>query len=326
MPTPRRRSPAVLLPAVLLPVALLLAVGCAAEPAAAPDGPPPASLAPMEPPPVGDVPRLSEVSGRTLPIEEYLLSGEQFRQYDRAQATLVTRCVRGFGLDYPGPATANTEAGALATETQTTHRYDPVELSDVSAHGYHAPDPSAGRKPSDVPSLSPDVTTVLGTGLGPGGRPAPGSAAAFHGRDLPPGGCIGAAQRELTAHGGTGRDSDVAVGINYEGFERSKADPRVRAVFRDWSRCMAEHGHDYPTPGDALKDPRWATNPSPSAEEISTATADVRCKEGSNVVGVWFTVETAYEEELIRRHQRELDAAKAANEAMLDTARAVVTP
>ncbi|MFG2913806.1 hypothetical protein ACGF0D_13050 [Kitasatospora sp. NPDC048298] len=315
--TSRRRSRS--LPALLL-IPLVLAAGCASGPSgpAAAPVPPPASLTPMDPPPIGDTPRLSQVADRTLPIESYLLSREDYRQYHAAEAVLVTRCVRGFGLDYTRPT-----GGGAPSRTQTTHRYDPVELADVSVNGYHSPDPSDGKKPADGPTLSPDVNTVLGSGLGTDGKPAPGTASSFRGKELPPGGCISAAQQELIAHGGTGGDADVAVGINFEGFERSRSDPRVKAVFQDWSRCMAERGHSYATPGDALKDPRWGANTRPSAEEIATATADVRCKERTNVVGVWFTVETAYENELIRLRLPELTAAKAGNDAMLATARAV---
>ncbi|MEU8516848.1 hypothetical protein AB0C76_35460 [Kitasatospora sp. NPDC048722] len=307
--------------AALLLVPLVLTAGCASGPAtpAAPAARPSASLTPMDPPPIGDVPRLSEVGDRTLPIEAYLLSGEQFRQYDAAQTVLVARCVRGFGLEYSRPP----GSGAAPSQSQTTHRYDPVELADVSVHGYHAPDPGGARKPSGGPSMSAELTTVLGTGLGSGGRPAPGAATEFRGKGLPPGGCIGAAQKELTSRGGTGRDADVAVGINYEGFERSMTDPRVRTVFQDWSRCMGDRGYSYATPGDALKDSRWAAGAAPSAEEIATATADVDCKARTNVVGVWFTVESAYEDELIRQHQPELTAVKAGNDAMLELARSV---
>ncbi|MFF2951538.1 hypothetical protein ACFVVU_09410 [Kitasatospora sp. NPDC057965] len=315
--TPPRRGRS--LSALLLPATLALVAGCAPEGGATATAPPPsASLAAMKPPPIGDVPRLARADDRALPIEAYLLSGEQFRQYDEAQGVLVTRCVRGFGLDYSAPAPV------APAETQTTHRYDPVDVSDVSVNGYHSPDTDRGKKPAAAPSLSPDVTTVLGAGLGADGRPASGTAVEYRGRRLPAGGCIADAQRELTAHGGTGRDADVAVGVNYEGFERSREDPRVKAVFQDWSRCMAERGYSYATPGDALKDPRWAATDRPTTQEITTATADVECKERVNVVGVWFTVEAAYEQELIRLRQSELTAAKAANDAMLQTAKSVV--
>ncbi|MDY0815844.1 hypothetical protein [Kitasatospora purpeofusca] len=318
--TPPRRGrplPALLLTAALT-AALALTAGCASRPAGTTGAPPPsATLAPMEPPPIGDVPRLIRVDDRALPIEAYLLSGEQFRQLDAAQGVLVTRCVRGFGLDFSAPAPT------APTTTQTTHRYDPVEISDVSANGYHSPDRDRGKKPGAAPSLSPDVSTVLGAGLGPDGRPAPGTAAEYRGRRLPSGGCIADAQRQLSARGGTGRDADVAVGVNYEGFERSRQDPRVLAVFREWSGCMAERGYSYGTPGDALKDPRWGATATPSAEEIATATADVECKARVNAVGVWFTVESAYEQELIRQRLPELTTAKAANDAMLAVAASV---
>ncbi|MFJ4670615.1 hypothetical protein [Kitasatospora purpeofusca] len=321
MTPPRRGRPLpVLLLTAALTATLALTAGCASGPAAntaAAAAPPSATLAPMEPPPIGDVPRLSRVDDRTLPIEAYLLSGEQFRQLDTAQGVLVTRCVQGFGLDYSAPTPT-----APAT-TQTSHRYDPVEISDVSTNGYHSPDPDRGKKPGAAPSVSPDVTTVLGAGLGPDGRAAPGTATEYRGKKLPSGGCIADAQRQLTARGGTGRDADVAVGVNYEGFERSRQDPRVVAVFQDWSRCMAERGYSYGTPGDALKDPRWGATATPSAEEIATATADVECKARVNVVGVWFTVESAYEQELIRLKQPELTGAKGANDAMLAVAASV---
>ncbi|MFD5084612.1 hypothetical protein ACFWOG_18490 [Kitasatospora sp. NPDC058406] len=310
--TSLRRS----LPALLL-VPLFLLAGCASRPAAT-EAAPTSSLAPMEPPAIGDVPLLSRVDDRTLPIEAYLLSGEQFRQYDAAQTVLVARCVRGFGLSYTRP-----DGAGASAETQTTHRYDPIEIADVTVNGYHSPDPDRGKKPAGAPSLSADLTTVLGSGLGPDGKPAPGSASTLRGKPLPPGGCIGAAQKELTSRGGTGRDADVAVGINYEGFERSMKDTRVKAAFQDWSRCMADRGHSYATPGDALKDPRWAATARATAEEIATATADVECKARTNVVGTWFTVETAYENELIRRRLPELTAVKADNEAMLELARSV---
>ncbi|MFJ4095617.1 hypothetical protein ACIPYS_28850 [Kitasatospora sp. NPDC089913] len=320
MTPPRRGRPlSVLLLTAALTSALALTAGCASGSTGTTAATPPATLAPMEPPPIGDIPRLSRVDDRILPVEAYLLSGEQFRQLDAAQGVLVTRCVRGFGLDYSAPAP--TASGT----TQTTHRYDPVELADVSANGYHSPDPDRGKKPGTAPSLGPDVTTVLGAGLGPDGRPAPGTAVDYRGKQLPSGGCIADAQRQLAARGGTGRDADVAVGVNYEGFERSRQDPRVLAVFRDWSRCMAERGYSYGTPADALKDPRWGATTTPSAEEVATATADVECKERVNVVGVWFTVESAYEQELIRLRQPELTAAKAGNDAMLELAKSVTT-
>ncbi|MET9611600.1 hypothetical protein [Kitasatospora indigofera] len=316
MTSPRRARSA---PALLLTCLALAAAGCSAGPGAPQTRPSAATLSPMDPPPIGDVPRLTRVDDRSLPVEAYLLTGEQFRSFDAAQSKLATGCLREYGLAYtraPGSATA--------AETQTTHRYDPVDPADVAVNGYHSPDPAAGTKPSGAPSIDPDVLTVLGSGLGPDGKSAQGSPTEFHGKPLPAGGCLGGAQQRLTAQGGTGRDADVAVAVNFEGFERSMADPRVKEVFQAWSACMKERGYSYPTPGDALKDARWGATAGPSAEEIATATADVDCKARTNVVGVWFTVEAAYEGELIRRHQAELAAVQAGNDAMTALARSVL--
>lgn len=78
----------------------------------------------------------------------------------------------------------------------------------------------------------------------------------------------------------------------------SKNDPRVKAVFAQWARCMRKHGHRYNDPMEANNDRRFKTT-APSEPEIATAVADVACKHAVNVVGVWYAVETAYQRHVV---------------------------
>jgi hypothetical protein len=222
-----------------------------------------------------------------------------------------------YGLTYTPPPAAG------PTVTQTTRRYGPVDPAAASVQGYHPAD--AGQPPHTGPAAtSGDMNTVLGAGLGADGKAAPGSADSYHGRKLPVGGCRGAAQADLTAQGGTGRDSDVAVGINYGGYQQSLSDPRVTAAFRMWSRCMKQKGFSYNSPLDADKDPRWEKAPRPSPDELTTATADAACKRQTNLVGVWYTVESAYEDVAIQQNQAQLTAARDADARMLAVANSVI--
>lgn len=319
MPAPTRKAPPTRpprpLPTALAALAVLLAfpalaTGCAAAPSS------PAAAPAMAPPAIPEPPVLTQVADRSLPVEAYLLSGAQYRQLSTAEDLLVSRCMQDFGLPYERPPAPDAEPPG-----QTAHRYDPVDPRVAAAHGYHPADPNTGAKPAE-PSISPDAATVLGAGTA-GGPGTPAAPRSYRGRPVPPGGCLGQAHTRLTAHGGTGRDPDLVVGINFGGYQQSTTDPRVKDVFQKWSACMKAKGFSYATPTDAAKDPRWKSAPEPTPEELATATADVACKAAVNVVGVWFTVESAYETQAIQQKLPELTRIKQDNDAMLATAASV---
>ena len=82
---------------------------------------------------------------------------------------------------------------------------------------------------------------------------------------------------------------------------------------------MARAGFDYTDP--------WQPNDNPefqgleaNAREIATATADVRCKREVNLVGIWASVETAYQERKIGENADALQNVKAAIRVMLGNA------
>ncbi|MFJ4192227.1 hypothetical protein [Kitasatospora sp. NPDC089509] len=303
---PRRPSAPLIAALAALP---LLAAGCAGTPG-------PAAAHAMAPPAITEPPVLTQVADRSLPVETYLLSGAQYRQLSAAEDVLVGQCMQDFGLPYERPP-----APDAAPTGQTTHRYDPVDPQVAAAHGYHPADPNAGAKPAE-PSISPDAATVLGAGAG-AGPSASATPRSYRGKAVPPGGCLGQAHARLTAHGGTGRDPDLVVGINFGGYQQSTTDPRVKDVFQKWSACMKAKGFGYATPADAAKDTRWKSAPQPTPDELATATADVACKAATNVVGVWYTVESAYEAQAIQQKLPELTRIKQDNDAMLAIARSV---
>ena len=76
----------------------------------------------------------------------------------------------------------------------------------------------------------------------------------------------------------------------------TQTDPRVRAVIRAWSACMARHFYHYTSPSQ-LERHRWRSPPNKA--EIATAVADVTCKTQTNLLNTWLAVEAAYQQALI---------------------------
>jgi hypothetical protein len=76
----------------------------------------------------------------------------------------------------------------------------------------------------------------------------------------------------------------------------TQTDPRIRAVFRAWSACMARHFYHYASPSQ-VEGHHWRTPPNKA--EIATAVADVTCKAQTNLLNTWLAVEAAYQQALI---------------------------
>ena len=140
---------------------------------------------------------------------------------------------------------------------------------------------------------------------------------------VPEGGCQGEAQRRLALVDPSTQkavDEGLAERLSLETFQRSQDQPDVLDAFADWASCMRTKGHQYKKPLDPPADPKFKR--AGSAEERRTAVDDVACKQSTNLIGRWYSVESAYQAELIENHQTELTAlarAAAANRELVRT-------
>ena len=69
---------------------------------------------------------------------------------------------------------------------------------------------------------------------------------------------------------------------------------------------MGRAGFHYATPRQANNDPAWRT-PRPSTRERATAVADARCKRQVQLVDLWATVETAYQQHQVAQPADQLE-------------------
>jgi hypothetical protein len=123
---------------------------------------------------------------------------------------------------------------------------------------------------------------------------------------VPAGGCLGQALRELAKGGPIPADPDLAERLGLESYVRSSQVEPMRAVFTKWAACMKQAGFDYADPRKANNDPAFRTERA-SKREIATAVADVRCKREVHMVDAWATVETAYQQRQVAQHKEQLE-------------------
>ncbi|MFE6866090.1 hypothetical protein ACFVFS_06005 [Kitasatospora sp. NPDC057692] len=261
-------------------------------------------------PSVSAPPTIATAADQALPIDPYLLSYEQRDQLERAASVLVSRCMARFGIQYQAPPQI---PGGNRPRSRTDRRYLETTAAGAQANGYHA---AAGDQPTPAPAppqLS-DSTRLVLTGSTSANVKSGQGGQDYNGATIPKGGCLGESKEKLG-----GGDAQLARDIDATAREKSKTDDRVLAVFRTWSECMKAEGYDYADPIRVLDDPRWASA-APTDVERATAVADVGCKAQANVVGVWFTVEAAYETQLIEQNAPALAQVRKDNEDRLRVA------
>ncbi|MFF1833629.1 hypothetical protein ACFVXE_05405 [Streptomyces sp. NPDC058231] len=294
------------LAAVAAVVLMTLVSGCSSDAASSNEdhggGRAAAPDKPRAVPGVGKVEKKSDTDTLTLPIDAYDVSMSQIVKTQLAQNALVVDCLSRYGLtvEYP-KATVN-------TGSPHARRYGPPEsLEAARKYGFHMaqgdPRAASGTKMVRHPA---DVLDVMD------GMKRDGSGTlvtSFRGQAVPKGGCVGEAQRKLSAGEPKGTRSghaDMAAAIKARSFEVAKNDPRVIKAEQKWATCMSGKGFThYKESFAAAGDTRWNT-PKATSAEITVAVASWNCGKEANVVGTWVAVETAYQNDQIDKNAETL--------------------
>lgn len=261
------------------------------------------------------------VADMELPFEAYELSPKEFEDSQTALWGAVRPCMvdLGFtGFDFaPEPVAEEFEEhedlryGTYRTANAEKYGYRPpftvVARAGVASADGGSADVVGGKEPdftaeeeAALDGVSPERTGVTPKRVT---RTASGAA-------IPQGGCYGQALDEVTGgHADTYLNDTLVEELNGRAYDQSLTDPKVKAVFAQWSDCMKEAGHDYASPIDANNDPKW-TGDRASKDEIAVATADTECKVKTNLVPVWHDAESAIQKDLVARHTDDLSVVK----------------
>ncbi|SEG16215.1 hypothetical protein SAMN05444920_10254 [Nonomuraea solani] len=253
---------------------------------------------PQVPPPGAEARALS------IPFDRYNLSPSDISVLEGAEELLVRDCMRGRGMAWE----VLPRSAAEDVEPANRRRYGVVEPEIARLFGYHtAPD-----RPTVARRAAAGADRMRGLS-------AKERQAAYGEKD----GCLAQARAHLE-QGAPQVDEALFNRLISETFERSRRDPKVVQVFRDWSACMREQGRQYADPLAAVTDRRWMTDGPASPDESRAAQADVRCKVKTGLVAVWSAAEKRIQDEAISAHPAEFEALRATKDQQLSAARAVL--
>ncbi|MFD4144070.1 MULTISPECIES: hypothetical protein [unclassified Streptomyces] len=288
--------------------ALLLATGCSAT------GGPESKGQGGKEPPLDTALTVRTGSDIKLPLDEFHNASISDRDVLRAEDVLMRSCAKRFGYTIP-PAKITDEPSKFNANGR---RYGLISADDARTYGYH---PSPNHMPDRMPGsdgsadesrrpkgISDEQYSLLLFGeSGDIGGGAKRTAQPKAG-GIPEGGCFGEARRKL----GQGASKKPVIDVNVldeEAFKRTENDSRVREVSQAWVSCMKKAGYAYKGIWEVHEDARWKS-PAPTAQERTTAEADVRCKQETRLATVWFQVESAYQNEVLEKHAEAVQATR----------------
>jgi hypothetical protein len=250
---------------------------------------------------VPHVPPADSATAVALPLDSYeQVSVQQQDALTAASDLLTQRCMQAGGFSYT--TAAEPGQGAATVASIESSGYGLTSLAQAQYLGYKQPARGSGADgpaglfvPAFVGQQNKHGTAWTSALLGF----VPGARVRAPARE----GCLQAAYLELYGTLSGNPNPDPVPAITIGSAQWTQSDPRVLAVQRAWSACMARHGLIYKTPAQATNR-GWPRTPSPA--EIATAVADVQCKTQTNLVNIWLTVEAAYQQALIGQNASSL--------------------
>jgi hypothetical protein len=218
----------------------------------------------------------------TLPFDRYRFSSPERDTIQSARDHQTARCLEEQGVSWTAPtSTTRPELSGNA------RRYGLIDGRTAQDYGYHLP-ANSGSRPQQA--------------------------------DKRVRACKEQASGQLL-QGAEKTDQTWFNGLNFTSADRSATAPEVLRVTADWSRCMQSAGFNYADPLAAISDRRWnLDSPTISADEITVATTDVRCKMRTHLVSIRAKAETRIQQQLITATPARFAAIERANHHILANA------
>ncbi len=223
-----------------------------------------------------------------LPLDRYRQSTAAWRTFETAVFMVGIDCMKQKGFEWKVPV----RNPPPDEEGPNSRRYGLLDLGHAQRWGYHR-NPAEEQYVQTMKSYSRNLPDAAAKAwLGP--LDAKGN----------PTGCYRTAADSLG--GFAPRDMEQFVqGLFGSSGASSRNHPKVAAAMQGWRTCMASSGYQYETPFTVGDGTSW-TEASATTDEITVATADVKCNHSTNLAGIWLAVETAYQKRLIDENAERL--------------------
>ena len=214
------------------------------------------------------IPPAGSAAAVALPLDSYEEVSVQEQDALAAAGDLLTqRCMTAAGFSYP---VAAEPGGGEANVQSFEDGYGINNLAQAETYGYKQP-------AQNGPGLSPARLALPGF-LGQQNKHGAAWTSALLG--FVPGararapqhqGCLQTTDADLYGRLGGDPNPDPVPPIAIESAQWTQSDPRILAVQRAWSACMARSGLSYKSPAQAA-DRNWPRTPTP-AEDVAAAHA-----------------------------------------------------
>ncbi|MGX5211114.1 hypothetical protein ACWKT3_20955 [Streptomyces violaceus] len=247
----------------------------------------------------------------TLPLEAYMTSYEDQVTVEQAANDLQQSCMKDYGIDLTLPK-AGANPPPSDNDANIERRYGITDRAQAEQYGYELPPALQEHTKQPLRDLSGvEVEVLTGhtkpelpkapEGVKTGGAfSAPGKTkparAEYNGKKLKTGGCTGWSKGRL----GVKEAAPIVVAqLAGDSLVQSMKDDKVVKAIAAWSSCMDGKGH--PGLADPYKamDQGVTNDGKPTKESIALAVDDIDCKKQTDLVNIWFGVETAIQDEQI---------------------------
>ncbi|MCP2327018.1 hypothetical protein HDA40_005525 [Hamadaea flava] len=229
-------------------------------------------------PSIGVLAPVSSVSSISLPLDAYRLSSEQKLLDAQAQDLLMSDCMHKAGASLEGESVTYSVAVNEYVQKQRDNSFGLVDESKAQQFGYHG-------EPMPIPEEKQY-------------SPSPAMSQ-----------CSAEVKQSMAEKAPSVQDFSKSFRLPDEAVARTRNDSRYLAMARRWSDCMKDKGYVYDSPESAATDSNWPTS-NPSASEVQTATADVRCKAETDYLPLVVALRTAYEIQLLEENAEALQRVK----------------
>ncbi|MFI0508536.1 hypothetical protein RKD19_000608 [Streptomyces canus] len=246
-----------------------------------------------------------------LPIARYSYTADETAVIESAQQVLTKRCLRTYGITYEPP---KREA---ESSPSADRRYGLSSASEAARLGYH---PDLGPLPAG-PDLPEDALRVFYGNRG--AEPGSAEKVVYKGREVPWNGCFGQSVAQLAKKYDATDAMEIARTISTQSYKDSLTAPPVKEAFRNWSACMRNSGFQYTSPLEPANNKEFQREDI-SAKEKKTARTDVRCKEKTDLLDIWFKAESALQKAEIDKNSEALRRLVTAHREKTEAARRIV--
>ncbi|MEV4297853.1 hypothetical protein [Microbispora rosea] len=238
----------------------------------------------------------------------------------QARFTLMEECLRHVGIDFRFPAIQP------VTDLRNVDLLGWLDPRQAVESGYL----QDGRSPDEMTGVPPYPITDEASYV------LYGKIRRYHGRTVPPEGCMAKADALLNrgargvspADAGKRFDDKEVPRLVDAAADLALKDPRIAEAERKWSDCMRSEGFDYRSTVHAIGDRRWAATvnddsightpkPRGTKAEIDTAVADARCRAETGYSDIRREVFAEAENRIIGRNRARLDVIRSLNQARL---------